>query len=58
MKFPLLYEDQIGPRPTKSGAVGLTEAKLFFQDPDQHKIFNDIVFKHGADKTVLWEEVT
>jgi hypothetical protein len=36
--------------------VDLTGAKLFFQDPDQHKIFNDIVCKHGADKTVLWEE--
>ena len=50
----LPVEEQIGPRPTKSGSVDLTGAKLFFQDPEQHTQLVEIVSKHGSDRLINW----
>ena len=51
----LAPEDQIGPRPTKEGAVDLTGGKMFLSNPVQHASLVAIVSKHGSDKSVVWD---
>ena len=51
----LAPEDQLGPRPTKQGAVDLTGGKLFLSDGAQHASLVEIVAKHGTDRNVLFD---
>lgn len=52
----LAPEDQLGPRPTKEGAIDLTGGKVFLSDPAQHASLVAIVAKHGLEKTILFDD--